>query len=113
MSWERKVLGDISTSIQTGPFGSQLHQSDYSDEGVPVVMPKDLIQGAVSDYFYLLANSASSFLSITKSRNDWVGNKSCCRFYNVKFKHFNPKRRASRCPRNRDSEEDSKDTFIL
>ena len=49
MSWERKVLGDISTSIQTGPFGSQLHQSDYSDEGVPVVMPKDLIQGAVSE----------------------------------------------------------------
>jgi len=49
MSWERKALGDISTSIQTGPFGSQLHQSDYSDEGVPVVMPKDLIQGAVSE----------------------------------------------------------------
>ena len=49
MSWEQKVLGDISTSIQTGPFGSQLHQSDYSDEGVPVVMPKDLIQGAVSE----------------------------------------------------------------
>ena len=49
MSWERKVLGDISTSIQTGPFGSQLHQSDYSDEGVPVVMPKDLIQGVVSE----------------------------------------------------------------
>lgn len=29
--------------IQTGPFGSQLHMADYSDEGVPVVMPKDLI----------------------------------------------------------------------
>ncbi|MCU0922982.1 MAG: restriction endonuclease subunit S [Burkholderiaceae bacterium] len=28
--------------IQTGPFGSQLHQSDYAEEGVPVVMPKDL-----------------------------------------------------------------------
>lgn len=49
MSWKQKVLGDISTSIQTGPFGSQLHQSDYSDEGVPVVMPKDLIQGVVSE----------------------------------------------------------------
>jgi type I restriction enzyme S subunit len=29
--------------IQTGPFGSQLHQSDYTDEGVPVVMPKNMI----------------------------------------------------------------------
>ena len=29
--------------IQTGPFGSQLHQSDYADDGVPVVMPKDLV----------------------------------------------------------------------
>ena len=24
MSWENKVLSDISISIQTGPFGSQL-----------------------------------------------------------------------------------------
>lgn len=49
MNWEQKVLGDISTSIQTGPFGSQLHQSDYSDEGITVVMPKDLIRGMVSE----------------------------------------------------------------
>ena len=47
MTWENTVLGDISLSIQTGPFGSQLHQSDYSDNGTPVVMPKDLIGGKV------------------------------------------------------------------
>jgi type I restriction enzyme S subunit len=29
-------------SIQTGPFGSQLHASDYVEDGVPVVMPKDI-----------------------------------------------------------------------
>jgi type I restriction enzyme, S subunit len=37
-----KVCADCN-GIQTGPFGSQLHESDYSEEGVPVVMPKDLI----------------------------------------------------------------------
>lgn len=44
--WERKPLEVLCVKgegIQTGPFGSQLHQSDYSDDGVPVVMPKDLI----------------------------------------------------------------------
>ena len=34
--------------IQTGPFGSQLHQSDYTEEGVPVVMPKDIINFRIS-----------------------------------------------------------------
>lgn len=49
MMWESKTLGEISLSIQTGPFGSQLHQSDYSDEGTPVVMPKDLMNGTISE----------------------------------------------------------------
>ena len=48
MKWEMHTLGDISESIQTGPFGSQLHQSDYSESGTPVVMPKDLINGRIS-----------------------------------------------------------------
>ena len=47
--WKTVKLEDISTSIQTGPFGSQLHQSDYSEKGVPVVMPKDIIDGKVDD----------------------------------------------------------------
>ena len=44
--WEITDLAAVCTEgngIQTGPFGSQLHESDYSTEGVPVVMPKDLI----------------------------------------------------------------------
>lgn len=47
MSFIKTTLGDISLNIQTGPFGSQLHQSDYSDEGIPVVMPKDLFNGKI------------------------------------------------------------------
>lgn len=34
--------------IQTGPFGSQLHASDYVSAGVPVVMPQDLVQGQIN-----------------------------------------------------------------
>lgn len=47
--WKKVKLGEISSAIQTGPFGSQLHQSDYSDIGVPVVMPKDIINGSIDE----------------------------------------------------------------
>lgn len=53
MKWEKCTLNDICDKanghIQTGPFGSQLHQSDYSDTGTPVVMPKDIINGKISE----------------------------------------------------------------
>ena len=49
MIWKKVALGDIASNIQTGPFGSQLHQSDYSKEGTPVVMPKDLVNGHISE----------------------------------------------------------------
>ncbi|MDB5581021.1 MAG: hypothetical protein JWR80_6197 [Bradyrhizobium sp.] len=39
---ELETLCDGKTGIQTGPFGSQLHKEDYSEEGVPVVMPKNM-----------------------------------------------------------------------
>jgi type I restriction enzyme S subunit len=43
-SWQPlHAICERPDGIQTGPFGSQLHQSDYTDEGVPVVMPKNII----------------------------------------------------------------------
>jgi type I restriction enzyme S subunit len=33
--------------IQTGPFGSQLHEYEYQPEGTPVIMPKDIRDGRV------------------------------------------------------------------
>jgi len=44
--WRATTLGAeverCGGAIQTGPFGSQLHASDYVPHGVPVVMPKDI-----------------------------------------------------------------------
>lgn len=44
--WQETTLGEICLSqggsIQTGPFGSQLHASDYLEQGIPVVMPANI-----------------------------------------------------------------------
>jgi type I restriction enzyme, S subunit len=51
--WIVKTIGEIcdlgNGKVQTGPFGSQLHQSDYQTEGYPFVMPKDIINGKIDE----------------------------------------------------------------
>ena len=39
--WKEYKLGEVA-QIQTGPFGSQLHQSDYVDDGVPCIKPTNI-----------------------------------------------------------------------
>jgi type I restriction enzyme, S subunit len=50
--WAYESLGErlqrIGGLIQTGPFGSQLHAHEYTSEGVPVIMPQDVLEGSVS-----------------------------------------------------------------
>src|SRR6266511_5967249 len=44
--WEWITLGDACRrgggDIQTGPFGSQLHASDYVADGIPSIMPQNI-----------------------------------------------------------------------
>jgi type I restriction enzyme, S subunit len=44
-SWDTTTLGKLTEPpgfLQTGPFGSQLHKHDYTDEGIGVVNPTHL-----------------------------------------------------------------------
>lgn len=52
-SWDTKrSIGDLCDEygglVQTGPFGSQLHASDYVEEGIPVVMPVNIGRNTVN-----------------------------------------------------------------
>jgi type I restriction enzyme, S subunit len=42
-----QICQEFDGDVQTGPFGSQLHASDYSNSGTPVVMPRDMINGQI------------------------------------------------------------------
>jgi|SRR5579885_679265 len=45
-TWEYTTLGEACSrgggDIQTGPFGSQLHASDYVPDGIPSIMPQNI-----------------------------------------------------------------------
>jgi len=45
--WEVRKLGQIAVSFRTGPFGSILHQSDYVEEGTPVINPTHMSHGRI------------------------------------------------------------------
>lgn len=52
-TWQVSTLGEICQEgggdIQTGPFGSQLHASDYVISGIPSIMPANIKEGRVSE----------------------------------------------------------------
>ena len=51
--WKQMTLGQLCDTqngrIQTGPFGSQLHTTDYVEQGAPVVMPTNIIDSRISE----------------------------------------------------------------
>ena len=113
MPWEKVKLGDIAASVQTGPFGSQLHQSDYSEFGTPVVMPKDMIGGKiledsiarveeqhvnrlsrhqvnVGDILYARRGDVGKCALVTENEKGWLCGTGCLKV-TIDFSKANPK----------------------
>jgi len=67
--WREGTLGELADAaggvIRTGPFGSQLHSHEYTDDGaVGVVMPKDMVDGRIaSDSIARISDATASRLS--------------------------------------------------
>ena len=45
--WEVRTLDRIAVSFRTGPFGSILHQTDYVEDGTPVINPTHMRNGSI------------------------------------------------------------------
>lgn len=63
VNWREARLRSISSSIQTGPFGSQLHSNEYISGGIPVINPSNLFDGLIQpDYHCSLTSDRASTL---------------------------------------------------
>ncbi|NOS90334.1 MAG: restriction endonuclease subunit S, partial [Cyclobacteriaceae bacterium] len=49
--WEVKRLKEISDKIQIGPFGTQLHEEDYVENGIPLINPRHINSGKIEADF--------------------------------------------------------------
>ncbi|MBS1741295.1 MAG: hypothetical protein BGO32_02325 [Bacteroidetes bacterium 37-13] len=92
--WEEKKLGDVVSKIMTGPFGSMLHQSDYVEEGIPVVNPQNIVDGKIiplsktminQDTFSRLAKYALILGDIVIARRGEMGRCAVVRKENINW----------------------------
>ena len=102
--WFAGTLGDLCKDghgvIQTGPFGSQLHASDYKETGIPVVNPTHLADNRViheaipliskedhrrlsrhilrrGDILFARRGEIGRHALITAEENDWLCGTGC------------------------------------
>lgn len=100
MTIKKVKMADIATCIQPGPFGSQLHSSDYAEEGTPIIMPKDMLDGKIvhmglikvpeehmvrlkrhqvfdGDLMVARKGDVRKCVYITKNENGWLTGSDC------------------------------------
>lgn len=61
--WDRKTIGELCEKIQIGPFGSQIHQSDYCEVGIPLINPTNISKDGI-DYDNAVRISTEMFISM-------------------------------------------------
>jgi type I restriction enzyme M protein len=61
-TFPRVRLADVCQAILTGPFGSSLHESDYVANGIPVINPKNIVDGTI------VKNGAKTVSPATRDR---------------------------------------------
>ena len=96
MEWVESTIGEVCDVgggvVKTGPFGTQLHQSDYEEDGIPVVMPKDIIDGYVDeatiarvseDHVHRLSKHKLSEGDIVYGRRGDIGRQALVRKENI------------------------------
>lgn len=55
-NYKKYILKDVTSKIQIGPFGTQLHKEDYIENGVPLINPMHIQDGnIVPDYSYSIS----------------------------------------------------------
>lgn len=71
--WEVKKLSEIS-KIQIGPFGSQLHKSEYISGGIPLINPTHIVNGEIipSNDFTITHEKASELKKYLLRKGDIV-----------------------------------------
>jgi type I restriction enzyme S subunit len=61
--YSQVTLKDISNKIQIGPFGSQLHKSDYISDGIPLINPMHIKDFEIfEDYNYSISKEKQESL---------------------------------------------------
>ncbi len=62
--WEIKELREIA-HIQIGPFGTQLHKEDYITGGIPLINPKNIINGRIHPN-YKISISRDKYMTLSE-----------------------------------------------
>ncbi|MGN0039267.1 MAG: restriction endonuclease subunit S [Coriobacteriales bacterium] len=59
-------------SMNTGPFGSSVHKEDYVDTGIPIINPKDIVDGAIAVGAMVSADTAERLSAYRLNEGDII-----------------------------------------